>query len=182
MILNNVLNTIRAGYGHFKANSRVWQTEGAVVKATDGTVNNGYFRTDYNSTYNAILYCVGINFESAPSSQLGYFNVHIGIGTSDASPTAEDSTLENMLLSASVSAQTFQTNEEGKLTVAAIVTNNTGSSKTYKEIGLIVNNQFQTGAASVVQKTVLLTRELLPEPITLGAGESATLTATFDWA
>lgn len=180
MILNNLLNTIRAGYNHYIAKSNVWYLEGLIIRSIDGISNNGYFNA--TSMMRSITQVIGLSDAENPINYPG-ISTKIAIGTGDSAPEADDYTLTDYILSETAPTSSMLPNEDGNFTLAALITNGTGEEKTFSEIGLCcVINQFQTAASSYSSnKPVMVTRELLDTPITLGAGESATVTATFKW-
>ena len=148
------------------------------------------FKTFYNSSTNvpsgaSTVGTSTYNSYNAPSvenNSIGVSSGQIGIfvGTGTTEPTAEDTTLENlvpMTLSTAGTPVSIQTSGT-TTTISFNLVNSSGSEQTITEIGLACICMYQS------QKSwwVLLNRKLLPEPVTMGVDEVYTFTYQLDWA
>ena len=119
-------------------------------------------RTPYDST-------------SITTSDLSFYGCQIYLGTGNVTPTINDYKLSGELITGLTSQSRDTSVTNNSVTFSAIATNNTESPVTIKEIGL---GGYSTGADAC---TVLLTRDVLPTPVTLNTGDSKTFSITIDF-
>lgn len=140
--------------------------------STPGGVSSAISTNTYNSN----------NDPSLESGSMGTSSggIAIFVGTGTTEPTAEDTTLENLVpmeLSSAGTPVTIQTSGT-TTTISFNIVNSSGSEQTITEIGLACCCMYQS------QKSwwVLMNRKLLPEPVTMGVDEVYTFTYQLDWA
>lgn len=112
---------------------------------------------------------------SIPTSKFIFAGCEIYLGTGNVTPTIDDYKLSGELVTGLTSQEKSATANNNSITFSAIATNNTESPVTIKEIGL---GGYTTGATACV---VLLTRDVLPTPVTLNTGDSKTFSITIDF-
>lgn len=117
---------------------------------------------NYNSTR---IPTVGFNFAGCK----------IYLGTGNVTPTIDDYKLSGELVTGLTSQGQSTTANNNSITFSAIATNNTESPVTIKEIGL---GGYNTGSSACV---FLLTRDVLPTPVTLNTGDSKRFSITIDF-
>ena len=182
MLLNNfrrvLVNTISGSLS-------LSQTKGMTgeIKSTGGTVFKPSTQTyiDFpqisglNSSCN--ICTSGSNYDSTsiPTSQFVFTGCQIYLGTGNVTPTIDDYKLSGGLVTGLTSQEKKTTANNNSITFSAIATNNTESPVTIKEIGL---GGYITGSTACV---VLLTRDVLPTPVTLNTGDSKTFSITIDF-
>lgn len=98
------------------------------------------------------------------SNQYGY----IAVGSGNTAPTANDYSLESEVTGLN-NIGVFINNGVNGLTISGTISNTTSNNVTIKEYGLY-------GYQSADNKYTMLTRTVLDNPITLEAGEIATIT------
>lgn len=103
-------------------------------------------------------------YDTSLSDRCGY----IAVGSGNTAPTANDYSLESEVTGLS-NTGIFSNNGVNGLTISATITNITSNNVTIKEYGLY-------GYQSSDSKWTMLTRTVLDNPITLEAGEIATIT------
>lgn len=183
MLLNNfrrvLVNTISRSLG-------ISQTEGMTgeIKTTGGTVYEPVSKTyidtpQISGLSNYCGICTGAgNYDSTSiptSSSLSFERCLIYLGTGNVTPTIDDYKLSGELVTGLTSQQQSTTANNNSITFSAIATNNTESPVTIKEIGLA---GYRAGTAGFV---VLLTRDVLPTPVTLNVGDSKRFSITIDF-
>ena len=112
------------------------------------------------------------------SIQTGIFDFQgceIYLGTGNVTPTIDDYKLSGELVTGLKSQEQRTTANNNSIKFSAIATNNTESPVTIKEIGL--GGYFKDNSTPFV---VLLTRDVLPTPVTLNTGDSKTFSITID--
>lgn len=118
------------------------------------------------------------------SSTPCYTVIFVGTGTTE--PTAEDTTLENLVPMTVPSVGTPATIQTSgtTTTISFNIVNSSGSEQTITEIGLAtsVTGFYREGVTSSQGEWVLMNRKLLPEPVTMGVDEVYTFTYQLDWA
>ena len=181
MLLNNfrraLVNTIT---GDLNISQRGGMT--GEVKSTGGLVYK-----PSNSTYMYHPQMIGLgpqcsictngtsyNSTSIPSGSFTLQGCQIYLGTGNVTPTIEDYKLSGELITSLTSQSQSATANNNSITFSATATNNTESSVTIKEIGL-------GGYYSNPNCALLLTRDVLPNPVTLNAGDSKTFSITIDF-
>lgn len=183
MLLNNLFTILKSGYSRFISESTSWQIPNSIITASDGTSNNGWFYSSSPSASstggitNQLQVLIGIG-DDAVASKASFY---VGVGTGSEDPSGNEYTLTNAKL-AKVQRSNFAINSDGALTASCTITNTDESAVTYSEIGLFLYGSFATSSSAHPNKYVMVSRELLDAPITLQAGESATLTCTFAWS
>lgn len=108
------------------------------------------------------------------TSQFVFQGCQIYLGTGNVTPTIDDYKLSGGLVTGLTSQEKVTTANNNSITFSAIATNNTESPVTIKEIGL---GGYTNGPTACV---VLLTRDVLPTPVTLNTGDSKTFSITID--
>lgn len=182
MLLNNfrrvLVNTITRSLS-------LSQTGGMTreIKTTGGTVF-----VPSNATYMAYPQigglgsvcgiCVGsgsYDSTSVPTTSFGFSGCSIYLGTGNVTPTINDYKLSGNLVTGLTSQEQSTTANNNSITFSATATNNTESPVTIEEIGLGGYNNSSSSAC-----VVLLTRDVLPTPVTLNTGDSKTFSITID--
>lgn len=108
-------------------------------------------------------------YGTSSSDEYGY----IAVGSGNTAPTVNDYTLESEITGLK-NIGNFVNNGVNGLTISATITNATNSDVTIKEYGLY-------GYQSADSKWTMLTRTVLDSPITLEAGEIATITININF-
>lgn len=148
------------------------------IKTTGGTV---YTSGDYPQIIglnNVCNICTsGINYDSTSilTSTVNFSGCEIYLGTGNVTPTIGDYKLSGELITGLTSQKQSTTADNNSITFSAIATNNTDAPVTIKEIGL---GGYFSGATPFV---VLLTRDVLPTPVTLNVGDSKIFSITIDF-
>lgn len=152
------------------------------IKSTAGVVYNpsSYNFMDYpriTGLSNECAICTGggsYDSTKIPTSQFDFHGCQIYLGTGNVTPTIDDYKLSGGLVTGLTSQEKVTIANNNSITFSAIATNNTESPVTIKEIGL---GGYTTGSIACV---VLLTRDVLPTPVTLNTGDSKTFSITID--
>lgn len=179
MLLNNfrraLVNTITSDLRLTQTGGmteEIKTTVGAVYKPSEMT----YPQIDGLSGYCNI--CVSsINYDnpSIPTSKFDFSGCEIYLGTGNVTPTINDYKLSGELITGLTSQSQNTTATNNSIKFSAIATNNTESPVTIKEIGL---GGCWNGSGHCV---ILLTRDVLPTPVTLNTGDSKTFSITIDF-
>lgn len=182
MLLNNfrkvLVNTI--------SNSlRLTQIMGMTgeIKTTGGTVyepsnSNGKNYPQINGLDSGCNICTSGSYYDSTSistANVNFTGCEIYLGTGNVTPTIDDYKLSGELVTGLTSQRQSTTANNNSITFSAIATNNTDAPVTIKEIGL---GGYLTGVTPFV---VLLTRDVLPTPVTLNVGDSKTFSITIDF-
>lgn len=181
MLLNNfrrvLVNTI-------SSNLSLSQIEGMTgeIKTTGGTVykppTQSYMDapgiSGLTSTCNICKSNSTYDSTSIPSSRVNFIGCEIYLGTGNVTPTIDDYKLSGELVTGLKSQGRSTTANNNSITFSATATNNTESPVTIKEIGL---GGYTSGSTACV---ILLTRDVLPTPVTLNTGDSKTFSITID--
>lgn len=179
MLLNNfrrvLVNTISASLS-------LTQTMGMTgeIKTTGGTVyyNSSRIYPQIVGLDNVCNICTsGTNYDSTSitTSNVNFSECEIYLGTGNVTPTIDDYKLSGELITSLISQSQSTTANNNSITFSAIATNNTDAPVTIKEIGL---GGYVSGTKPFV---VLLTRDVLPTPVTLNVGDSKTFSITIDF-
>lgn len=112
---------------------------------------------------------------SITTGNLVFAGCQIYLGTGNVTPTIDDYKLSGVLVTGLKSQEQNTTANNNSITFSAIATNNTESPVTIKEIGL---GGYTTSGTGFV---ILLTRDVLPTPVTLNTGDSKTFSITIDF-
>lgn len=180
MLLNNfrrvLVNTISDSLSLF-------QTDGMTgeIKTTGGTVFKPNSQTfmDYppigGLSSNCNICTSGTAYDSTSISpkNFSFQGCEIYLGTGNVTPTIDDYKLSGELVTGLTSQGQSTTANNNSITFSAIATNNTESPVTIKEIGL--------GGYYDAPFVVLLTRDVLPTPVTLNVGDSKRFSITIDF-
>lgn len=153
------------------------------VKTTGGTVYNPTTQASMTAPeINGLSsYCnictTAVNYDSTsiPTARFSFQGCKIYLGTGNVTPTIDDYKLSGELVTGLRSQPKNTTANNNSITFSAIATNITESPVTIKEIGL---GGYNTGSAACV---FLLTRDVLPTPVTLNPGDSKTFSVTIDF-
>ena len=182
MLLNNfrrvLVNTV-------SARLTLTQTMGMTgeLKTTGGTVykpssQNYRDRPEIYGLGTACSICISdkaYNSTSIETSQFSFDGCEIYLGTGNVTPTINDYKLSGELVTGLTYQYLNTSATNNSIKFSAIATNNTESPVTIKEIGL---GGFNTGSLPFV---ILLTRDVLPTPVTLNTGDSKTFSITIDF-
>ena len=181
MLLNNfrrvLVNTISSSLSLSKNESMTGE-----IKTTGGTVfkpaTQSYMDAPSIAGLNTVCnICTSNNTydsTSIPTSRFNFIGCEIYLGTGNVTPTIDDYKLSGELVTGLKSQGQNTTANNNSITFSAIATNNTESPVTIKEIGL---GGYTTGTTACV---ILLTRDVLPTPVTLNTGDSKTFSITID--
>lgn len=179
MLLNNfrrvLVNTISNSLGL----SQIVGMTGE-IKTTGGTVYNSSYR-NYPQILGLNNFCNihtgGKNYDSTSitTSNFNFTGCEIYLGTGNVTPTIDDYKLSGELVTGLTSQKQDTSANNNSITFSAIATNNTESPVTIKEIGL---GGYVNGNTPFV---VLLTRDVLPTPVTLNVGDSKRFSITIDF-
>lgn len=181
MLLNNfrrvLVNTISSGLKLSLLDGMARE-----VKTTAGTVysSSGAYKDTptLNGLYNNCRICTVdtlYNSVDVPSSSFSFDGAHIYLGTGNTAPTIDDYKLSGDLITGLTSQVQNTSATNNSITFSATATNNTDAPVTIKEIGL---GGYKSASGTCV---VLLTRDVLPTPVTLNVGDSKTFSITIDF-
>lgn len=182
MLLNNfrrlLVNEISASLGLSKIDGMTGE-----VKTTGGKVYQPSAQTFMVAPHISGLtsvcnICTGneiYDSTSIPTSKFSFTGCEIYLGTGNVTPTIGDYKLSGELITGLTSQGQNTIADNNSITFSAIATNNTESPVTIKEIGL---GGYYTGTTGCV---VLLTRDVLPTPVTLNTGDSKRFSITIDF-
>lgn len=150
------------------------------IKTTGGTVYNSPSRNypQISGLDDVCNICTsGTNYDSTSitTSNANFSGCEIYLGTGNVTPTIGDYKLSGELITGLTSQEQSTTANNNSITFSAIATNNTESPVTIKEIGL---GGYLNGSKPFV---VLLTRDVLPTPVTLNVGDSKRFSITIDF-
>lgn len=178
MLLNNfryfVVNTLKGNWG-FGDNT----TATPRIKFTNGSLYS----------YNSPIQPKGISavtiallpskfYNTSDNTSWGTAYSYMVLGTGDTPPTVEDYKLSGELITSLTYQGQPTLNDNNSLTYSILVTNNTEQPVTIKEVCLAIG----TGAtANDSGAAALLTRDVLPNPVTLNVGDSKTFSITIDF-
>ena len=178
MLLNNfryfVVNTLKKSWG-FGENT----TATPRIKFTDGSLfsyNSSSQPHPIGSSTIALLPSKFYNTADNTSWPASYS--YMVLGTGDTPPTVEDYKLSGELITSLTYQGQPTLNDNNSLTYSILVTNNTEQPVTIKEVCLAIGTEpiaNNSGAAA------LLTRDVLPNPVTLNVGDSKTFSITIDF-
>lgn len=182
MLLNNfrrvLVNTISSSLSLSQLmgmTGEVKTTGGKVYKPASDTYIDSPQMSGLSSNCN--ICTSGSNYDetSVPASRFNFTGCEIYLGTGNVTPTIDDYKLSGKLVTGLKSQQQNTTANNNSITFSAIATNNTESPVTIKEIGL---GGYIAGSTPCV---FLLTRDVLPTPVTLNTGDSKTFSITIDF-
>jgi hypothetical protein len=178
MLLNNfryfVVNTLKGSWG-FGENTTATRR----IKFTDGSLFS-YSPSQprgISPTTIALLPSKFYNTADNTSAWVTSYSYMV-LGTGDTPPTVEDYKLSGELITSLTYQGQPTLNDNNSLTYSILVTNNTKQPVTIKEVCLAIGTgtiSSKSGAA------VLLTRDVLPNPVTLNVGDSKTFSITIDF-
>ena len=181
MLLNNfrrvLVNTISSGLG-----LNLLDGMASEVKTTAGTVHKpsgSYKDTPSLSGLSDDCYICTVdtqyNSAEVPTSNFSFTGAQIFLGTGNTAPTIDDYKLSGDLITGLTSQVQNTSATNNSITFSATATNNTDAPVTIKEIGL---GGYKSTTGTCV---VLLTRDVLPTPVTLNVGDSKTFSITIDF-
>lgn len=179
MLLNNfrrvLVNTISNSLKLSQINGMTGE-----VKTTGGIVYNpgnlAYPQTG-GLSYVCKICTSGENYNSNTSLSTGnltFSGCEIYLGTGNVTPTINDYKLSGELITGLKSQEQSTAANNNSITFSAIATNYTESPVTIKEIGL-------GGYVHSASFVVLLTRDVLANPVTLNTGDSKRFSITIDF-
>lgn len=151
------------------------------IKTTGGAVYRGpdyqYYPqiTGLSSNCNICTSSTNYDGTTVPASRANFTGCEIYLGTGNITPTINDYKLSGELVTGLTSQAQDTSATNNSITFSAIATNNTKSPVTIKEIGL---GGYALGSTACV---VLLTRDVLPTPVTLNVGDSKRFSITIDF-
>lgn len=183
MLLNNftylAVNILKDGFD-FSSNT----TATPRIKFTDGSLYS--YNGSGSNTFRNLPYNLMNGFNLLPSK---FYNtssndswspayMYMALGNGDTPPTIEDYKLSGNL----IDTVTFQAqptlSDNNSLTYSALVTNNTEQPITIKEVSLALGTKARSTS---IGAATLLTRDVLPTPVTLNTGDSKTFSVTIDF-
>lgn len=179
MLLNNfryfVVNTLKVSWG-FGENT----TSTPKIKFTDGSLFSYSPSQPYRINSNTIALLPSKFYNTADNiSAWNQSYPYMVLGTGDTPPTVEDYKLSGELITSLTYQGQPTLNDNNSLTYSILVTNNTEQPVTIKEVCLAIGTNIvsanNSGAAA------LLTRDVLPNPVTLNVGDSKTFSITIDF-
>lgn len=148
------------------------------IKTTGGTVYKSTNYPQINGLANNCNICKSGSYYDSTSistSNVNFSGCEIYLGTGNVTPTIDDYKLLGELVTGLTSQGQSTTANNNSITFSAIATNNTDAPVTIKEIGL---GGYFSGSTPFV---VLLTRDVLPTPVTLNVGDSKRFSITIDF-
>lgn len=104
----------------------------------------------------------------------------IFLGTDDTPVTINDHTLGNPI-ELDTTYATLSVSTTNNVTISQTFTNNTDEAVTIKELGLFLYVTYTT-SSTTTNKRVMMAREVLSTPITIGVGESKGFSMTLDFS
>lgn len=182
MLLNNfrrvLVNTISANLNLSSIDGMTGE-----IKTTGGAVYNPSSQSYMDVPQigglgsNCNICTSGTNYDSTsiPTGIFNFSGCEIYLGTGNVTPTIDDYKLSGDLITGLTSQVQNTSATNNSITFSATATNNTDAPVTIKEIGL---GGYKTGSGNCV---VLLTRDVLPTPVTLNVGDSKTFSITIDF-
>lgn len=177
MLLNNfryfVVNTLKESWG-FGGNT----TSTPRIKFTDGSLYSYLLSYPKAIASTTIALLPSKFYNTAENASWGTAYSYMVLGTGDTPPTVEDYKLSGELITSLTYQGQPTLNDNNSLTYSILVTNNTEQPVTIKEVCLAIgtgNTSQSAGAAA------LLTRDVLPNPVTLNVGDSKTFSITIDF-
>lgn len=178
MLLNNfryfVVNTLKASWG-FDDNT----TSTPRIKFTDGSLHSRDSSRQPNTISSTTIALLPSKFyNTADTSSWNPAYSYMVLGTGDTPPTVEDYKLSGELITSLTYQGQPTLDDNNSLTYSILVTNNTEQPVTIKEVCLALGTETisdNSGAAA------LLTRDVLPNPVTLNVGDSKTFSITIDF-
>lgn len=181
MLLNNfrrvLVNTITSDLRTNKTNGMSGE-----LKTTGGTVfkpNSSYIHSPnidgLGDNCNICKSSTDYDGTTVPTGLFSFMGCEIYLGTGNVTPTINDYKLSGELITGLTSQQQDTSVTNNSITFSAIATNNTKSPVTIKEIGL--GGYLSSNTPCVF----LLTRDVLPTPVTLNTGDSKTFSITIDF-
>ena len=161
MILNNFKKTLIGSILSVTSTAMGSGSNPTDTVFVDGTVDN-ITQSNYWSNYQ-----LGFNkISTTPESMYS----HIGVGSGNTAPTADDYNLENELTSLTCTSASMSNTSEMSKQFTATFSNQTGEDVTVKEVGWFVSSYYST------TKTKLFERTVLDTPVTIPNGESRAFT------
>ena len=168
-ISNNLIPSQKEGM-----TSEIKTTGGTVFNPTTQSYMDAPKITGLGSTCNICTSNNAYDSTSVSTSRFNFDGCEIYLGTGNVTPTIDDYKLSGELVTGLTSQGQSTTNNNTSITFSAIATNNTESPVTIKEIGL---GGYTTGTTACV---IILTRDVLPTPVTLNTGDSKIFSITID--
>lgn len=179
MLLNNfrriLVNTISNSLtlSQTKGMTREVKTTGGIVYKPTSQSHIAFPQiSGLNSNCNICTSGTNYDSTSIPTSSFNFSGCEIYLGTGNVTPTIDDYKLSGELITSLISQEQRTTANNNSITFSAIATNNTESPVTIKEIGL---GGYYSGCV------FLLTRDVLPTPVTLNTGDNKTFSITIDF-
>lgn len=149
-------------------------TGGTVYKPTSQSLMDSPSISGLTSVCNICTSSTSYDSTNIVTGRFNFSGCEIYLGTGNVTPTIDDYKLSGELVTGLKSQEQSTTANNNSITFSAIATNNTQSPVTIKEIGL---GGYTLGTTACV---VLLTRDVLPTPVTLNTGDSKTFSITID--
>ena len=182
MLLNNfrrvLVNTISGSLGISQLMGMTGEVKTTGGKVYEPTAQAYIDYPTVSGLTNSCNICISgtpYNSTSTPTTNFVFSECEIYLGTGDVTPTIDDYKLSGDLITGLKSQEESTTANNNSITFSAIATNNTQNPVIIKEIGL---GGFTTGSTACV---LLLTRDVLPTPVTLNTGDSKRFSITIDF-
>lgn len=175
VLVNTLVGIFRLSYTNYAGMSNE-------IKTTAGNLTeyNGSQYTEPGLSYaDSLDYIPSYCYAGTVTKPVtAYSKLYFACGDGDTPPTIEDYKLSGELITG-LSYQTQATSANNNSVQFSITTtNNTENPRTIKEVGICLGyNYNQTQAYCAV----LLTRDVLPTPVTLNTGDSKTFSVTIDF-
>lgn len=180
MLLNNfrrvLVNTIAAGLTLRQTNGmseEIRVTSGILYKPNRNVLGYPYI-DGLNNDCSICTVSSAYDNTEVPATSISFTASQIVLGTGDTAPTIDDYKLSGDLIIGLTSQDRATSANNNSVTFSAIATNNTDNPVTVKEIGL-------AGLTLSQPCMILLTRDVLPTPVTLNTGDSKTFSITIDF-
>lgn len=148
------------------------------IKTTGGEVYGQGLYPRMSGLSNVCNICTSGSYydsTSIPTTSVNFSGCEIYLGTGNVTPTIDDYKLSGELVTGLTPQDQRTTANNNSITFSAIATNNTDAPVTIKEIGL------GGYSSKTIPFVVLLTRDVLPTPVTLNVGDSKRFSITIDF-
>ena len=181
MLLNNfrrvLVNTISFGLSLNLLDGMASEikTTAGTVYSSSGTYTDSPTLSGLSNNCNICTVDTYYNSTDVPTASFSFTGAQIYLGTGNTAPTIDDYKLSGELITGLTSQVQNTSATNNSITFSATATNNTDAPVTIKEIGL---GGFKSSTGACV---VLLTRDVLPTPVTLNVGDSKTFSITIDF-
>jgi hypothetical protein len=162
----------------------LYPMDGGTVVFGDGYLN---FRSLTGVIYDGALQSYGYRVDSTSNFNAGS-NYGILLGSSDAAESFDQFALSSIITHGNAAGQLYRNAQtllskawdsiarKWVMQIQRTFTNNSGNAITVKELGY-----YTTGGATSAGHPIMLLRDVLPSPVEIAAGQTATITYTFEY-